>query len=371
MNSINNPNKPAKTILCIASMFYVGVLVGFIAYLVVYIAFNEANEWLAYTTGVLLLVAIILTTVREANLLLSKVSELTGEWGLAMELVLCVAAVVTRFVCGKDDVSFILYTFTIAGASLLFLTRSIVIAKVKKYSENILSVIIGLYAVVIIVWVVYIVLFLESLLKKWGCNERIIDNAITLLTAIVGGGLTLAGVAWTIKNNSAERNEKLKFSCCPYISIVPDNYSQKSNLRDKLSNDIEFEGNSSGLVAKTFVNKSRVRLSKNADCIIKGIFVNEQFRLVKNETISAAETEFNIGVINMKESIKIETISIMATDVLQNWYEYSCKIVQIDAVEKDNRVYSVKSIGLPVLMSENAVKQLNDLLNTKNNTNRG
>ncbi len=363
MDAISEPNKFAKTILRINNICYIGALVGFIAYLFIYIFFNEAKEWFAYTTGVFLLVAIILTTIRQANLLLGKFSELTGEKVLAMGCVMCIAAVVTRLVCGKDDISFILYTFTITGVSSLFLTRSVVFAKVKKYSENKLSVIIGFYAVVVIVWVIYTVLFLESLLKKWGCNERIIDNAITLLTAIVGGGLTLAGVAWTIRNTSAEHNEELRLNCCPYISILP--------LENKLMDDIEFEGNSSGLMAKTFVNKFRVRLSKNADCIIKGVFVDKQFRLVKNEKISAAETAFNIGTINMKESIKIESVSIVATDILQNWYEYSCKIVQTDAVEKDNRVYSVKSIGLPVLMSKNAVKQLNDSLNTKNNTNRG
>lgn len=358
-----NENKHMKILSIILVCLYVVALTGFIIYLYEYHNNGQVDNAVVYFNMLSLLAVVVVSSIKQSSLLVGKVYSITHDWISACAAILSVAALVTRVICGRTDISFILYTFTIAGTTFLFLTRKILVVNAKEQRRNGLSAVIVIYGMLSVVLIVYVVLFMEALLKRLDYSGETINNVMVLLAAVLGGGLTLAGVAWTIRNTLAEHNEQLRLNCCPYISILP--------LENKLMDDIEFEGNSSGLVAKTFVNSFRVRLSRNADCIIKGIFVNKQFRLVKNEKMSAAETAFNIGTINMKESIKIESVSIVATDILQNWYEYSCKIVQIDAEQKDNRVYSVQSIGLPVLMSKNAVKQLNDSLNTKNNTNRG
>ena len=129
----------------------------------------------------------------------------------------------------------------------------------------------------------------------------------------------------------------------------------QSNTLNKMA-DIEIEGNISGIIAKTYIKLFRVRLSKNADCIIKGVLVNGKFRRVKNETISVAESEFNIGVVNMKELITIENFSIVVTDILQNWYKYNCNVVPVDA--EDCNAYMIQNISLPTLMNTNEIKEI-------------
>ena len=255
--------------------------------------------------------------------------------------------------------------------SMLIIKRFII----DKVGVDNMSKLMGLMATLLFT-IVETILSLYLLFWVKSTEGQVVDNTlfssiVGVYAALIGGGLTLAGVAWTIKNNSAERNEDLRIKVCPYISVVSMTGVSMRNLVELLRVDIEFEENSLLEECRTHVDRFRVRLSKNADCIIKGILVNGQFKNVKNEVLSVAESEFNVDGVRLRELTTIDTFSIVATDILQNWYEYSCKIVQIDAEQKDNRVYSVQSIGLPVLMSKNAVKQLNDSLNTKNNTNRG
>lgn len=210
----------------------------------------------------------------------------------------------------------------------------------------------------LIITVVGTILSLYLTLWKKTTEGQVVDNslfsaAVGVYAALLGGGLTLAGVAWTIKSTSNERTEELKYRCCPYMSIVSACY--QSNTLNKMA-DIEIEGSISGTIAKTHTKLFRVRLSKNADCIIKGVLVNGEFRRVKNESISVAESEFNIGVVNMKELITIETFSIVVTDILQNWYKYNCKVVPVDA--EDCKEYMIQSIGLPTLMNTNEIKEI-------------
>ena len=210
----------------------------------------------------------------------------------------------------------------------------------------------------LIITVVGTILSLYLTLWKTPTEGQVVDNslfsaAVGVYAALLGGGLTLAGVAWTIKSTSSERTEELKFRCCPYMSIV--STCSRSNTLNKMA-DIEIEGNISGIIAKTHTKLFRVRLSKNADCIIKGVLVNGEFRRVKNESISVAESEFNICVVNMKELITIETFSIVVTDILQNWYKYNCKVVPVDA--EDCNAYMIQSISLPILMNTNEVKKI-------------
>lgn len=353
MNNSKSTNNTIKVISLVAKICYGLALAGFIAYLTVYMIYTLGVDWIAYATGGLLLVAIVLSAIIQACLLVGKLHDITQDWIYAFGLILSIASIVVRVLLGRQGVSFLLYTLTIAGTSFLYVMRRLFGVKTNTLKVTELSWSLVFSCIATVVCIVYIVLFLDAVLLMFGCAKETINNVFALLAAVLGGGLTLAGVAWTIKSTSSERTEELKFRCCPYMSIV--STCSQSNTLNKMA-DIEIEGNISGIIAKTHTKLFRVRLSKNADCIIKGVLVNGEFRRVKNESISVAESEFNIGVVNMRELITIETFSIVVTDILQNWYKYNCKVVPVDA--EDCKEYMIQSIGLPVLMNTNEIKEI-------------
>ncbi len=353
MNNSKSTNNTIKVVSLVAKVCYGLALAGFIAYLTVYMIYTLGVDWIAYATGGLLLVAIVLSAIIQASLLVEKLYDITQNWIFAFGLILSIASIVVRVLLGRQGVSFLLYTFTIAGTSFLYVLRKLFAVKTNTLKVTKLSYGLVFSCIATVLCIVYIVLFLDALLEMFGYVQGKINNVFALLAAALGGGLTLAGVAWTIKSTSNERTEELKYRCCPYMSIVSACY--QSNTLNKMA-DIEIEGSISGTIAKTHTKLFRVRLSKNADCIIKGVLVNGEFRRVKNESISVAESEFNIGVVNMKELITIETFSIVVTDILQNWYKYNCKVVPVDA--EDCKEYMIQSIGLPVLMNTNEIKEI-------------
>lgn len=355
MNNSKSTNNTIKVASIVANVCYGLALAGFIAYLTVYMIYTIGVDWIAYTTGGLLLVAIVLSAIIQACLLVEKLHDITQNWIYAFGLILSIASIAGRVLLGKQGVSFLLYTFTIAGTSFLYVLRKIFAVKTNTLKVTKLSCGLVFSCIATVLCIVYIVLFLDALLTILGYSKETINNVFALLAAVLGGGLTLAGVAWTIKSASNERTEELKYRCCPYMSIVSA-YYRPNTLYEMLMTDIEIDGNVWGEAVKTHIRQFRVRLIKNADCIIKGVLVNGEFRRVKNETISVAESEFNIGAVNMRELITIETFSIVVTDILQNWYKYNCKVVPVDA--EDCKEYMIQSIGLPVLMNTNKIKEI-------------
>lgn len=302
------------------------VIIGSQIIATTYELFLISNFFDEFENNLSLVAATILGLALSSNIIKNEIVAKISGWATLIACVLLSIVIIKKFLLDKPNIDNMGKVVSLIGILLFTIVETIT-------------------ALYLVFWVKPV-------------DGQVVDNTlfsaiVGVYAALLGGGLTLAGVAWTIKSTSSERTEELKFRCCPYMSIV--SMCSQSNTLNKMA-DIEIEGNISGIIAKTYIKLFRVRLSKNADCIIKGVFVNGKFRRVKNETISAAESEFNIGVVNMMELITIETFSIVVTDILQNWYKYNCKVVPVDA--EDCKEYMIQSIGLPVLMNTNEIKEI-------------
>lgn len=329
-------------------------IAGFVAYMILYLQFNLDINYIVYATGAFLLVAVILSSIRQTNLLFGKVSEWTGDFIFAAGIVLCIAAILLRVLCGKADVVFSLYTLTIASTSFLFLTRSLILAKVNNFYEDELSTMIVVYAIMSVICTVYTVLFLDTLLATLGCNERIINNVNALLAAALGGCLTLAGVAWTIKQGENARKEDLERV-----------EQERKNDEKKKYKPLIFCGISQQRKKdqRCFINYEDVRVNNNLTvfdiaesdysdgdycieeiCIynadfsfslLKGICVNDNVicfevaQLLKKE--QSYEVRFSCGFNYKKE---INEISLLLVDLLDNYYilrtNFNCSKTHIE-----------------------------------------
>ena len=287
-----------------------------------------------------MLVAVILSSIRQTNLLFGKVSEWTGDFIFAAGIVLCIAAISLRVLCGKADVVFLLYTLTIASTSFLFLTRSLILAKMNNCYDDELSAMIVVYAIMSVICTVYTVLFLDTLLATLGCNERIINNVNALLAAALGGCLTLAGVAWTIKQGENARKEDLERV-----------EQERKNEEKKKYKPLIFCGISQQRKKdqRCFINYEDVRVNNNlivfdiaesdysdgdyyieeiciynADfsfSLLKGICVNDNVICFKVAQLLKKEQSYGVRFgwdFNYKK--EINEISLLLVDLLDNYY---------------------------------------------------
>lgn len=320
-------------------------IAGFVAYMILYLRFKLDINYIVYATGAFLLVAVILSSIRQTNLLFGKVSEWTGDFIFAAGIVLCIAAISLRVLCGKADVVFLLYTLTIASTSFLFLTRSLILAKINNCYDDELSAMIVVYAIMSVICTVYIVLFLDTLLATLGCNERIINNVNALLAAALGGCLTLAGVAWTIKQGENARKEDLERveqerkneekkkykplvfvvnneKCQGYIEIKEVAASRKVIINDKQT-------------CHFFVNDLILKNLDYSYCSFQGFCVNNDVICVKTPKILEKNTSYKvISYWGFEYGEKIDNMSILIGDLLDNYYilrtNFNCSKTQIE-----------------------------------------
>lgn len=219
MNNSKSTNNTIKVATIVAKVFYGLALAGFIAYLIVYMIYTIGVDWIAYITGGLLLVAIVLSAIIQACLLVEKLYGITQKWIYAFGLILSIASIAVRVLLGRQCVPFLLYTFTIAGTSFLYVMRRLFGVKTNTLKVTELSWSLVFSCIATVVCIVYIVLFLDAVLLMFGCARETINNVFALLAAALGGGLTLAGVAWTIKNTAKEKADEERKKAKPLFAM--------------------------------------------------------------------------------------------------------------------------------------------------------
>ena len=85
----------------------------------------------------------------------------------------------------------------------------------KKANGKTISKIISL-----VFWAILILISFPFYVRWWGLDDKAMDIFATVYAAIVGGGLTLAGVAWTIQHTNKIRQEDKKNEVKPFFSLL-------------------------------------------------------------------------------------------------------------------------------------------------------
>lgn len=194
-------------------------------------------------------------------------------------------------------------------------------------------------------------------------NNDLFNSLITLFSAIVGGAVTLSGVAWTIVDNRdrQKRDEILKYK--PYLNI-----SNKKTTNIVYTEPIidEFHNICSSNIDYAFaylIHPITIKNSANADFILTGIIINNTPYNVQNYFLG----KDNIVTINTTcnhyvNSIECPTsIKVLGKDLLDNTYEYDCTFIKNTKVpgciKKGNKIinivsydYKITKIDLPKLL---------------------
>ena len=144
------------------------------------------------------------------------------------------------------------------------------------------------------------------------------DIVIPIISAFIGGGLTMIGVAWTLRNQSKEHREDIKLSIKPlFFYINPLQNYDSTNVGDYVMQSY------SGI--KTRKAYGIVKNTDNGVLILEKIVSgNFEYIPVRGNIIDKGDI-FNLYV-DFCENDNYETVVLFVKDVLNNEYKYEIHV---------------------------------------------
>ena len=373
---LNTRGKIAVVLYCLVVLTILALIVLNTTTLLNLENIDAVNIYTTLIASSMFIVASILQLSREILKNKYKNNKILKEdvlsWGFTVAL--CFLAL--RIVLNGNKYIFIIYTAVMAITLVLFLTKEMfAISFVEEKSMNYVAFKILLYTLIFSLAIVYIVLFFNSLFEK-----EIASQIITIIASILGGLLTLSGVAWTIKSNNKdrkadlerienERKEEERKKIIPYIRLdLPEKASGAVNARFGQGLDFDKKEDLAKLNKKHFycykINNFSVKnISK--DCIIiESIVVDDKEyvfsgdKLVESGKSTWVKTTENwlVNSANILRSIKLKCKDLIGNSYLLNCVfevAYPNGLCHIET-EIDNIIYkgwdveySISRIDLP------------------------
>lgn len=208
------------------------------------------------------------------------------------------------------------------GIGLLYLLLISKILHKYLYSNKIIGA--GQKIIGIIFWCSLIIFSLPYYILWWGLSEKDYGIFLNIYTSLIGGGLTLIGVAWTVKKNNDDRKNDLKNSIKPLIYPI---LHVNNCDRQVLINTVFYRSLNHQIGTKI----GKIQNTDNGILIIKGAIINNinyemEFPIVLDKNMAAQL------VIREEQKIKLESMYLLCSDILGNELKYKI-IVNIEKNE--------------------------------------
>lgn len=200
----------------------------------------------------------------------------------------------------------------------------------------------------IIFWGAIITITFPYYIQWCGLTGTSFETFVSVYAAVLGGGITLAGVAWTIKDAENKRKEEERKKHIPYVQIAHNDQALISATIQKIHTiDILNSEDRKKITGREFCSLCKLHfLIKNIssnNIVLHGAFIDEFYyefetgALVEKDSVC----EINIGDekgLSLVEEIK--TIQLKISDVIENYYIVDCIFEYVDT---DRRVeYIIK-----------------------------
>ena len=203
----------------------------------------------------------------------------------------------------------------------------------------------------------------------WSTNTELFTSIMGVFAGLLGGIITLGGVAWTIKRQDDARKAMEIEKAKPYLKIIKDNGIYK-NLRIKLykiiSKDEALEEHNQKIKYFMQFNKFLIKVVKNADCVLCGAIINNFYiEFEKNKYVEKGDI-YEIDLMPTCESVidykNIENLYIVAKDILGNYYKYKILYEVDDRIvtnkEKIFIEYRFEELELPKFVSKEELEKI-------------
>ena len=193
-------------------------------------------------------------------------------------------------------------------------------------------------------------------------DNTIFNSLITLFSSIIGGGITLVGVAWTINHNKLEKRKEEEQKAKPVVFICDP--STTSFDREKLITKILLSNNKLGSLNEAPKNKNAYTLPhiliNNSDyshVIIRGFIINDKYHLYDyGQVLPKDSTIYLKSDFRFEYQEEIKYVSIILQDMLENLYELVLNFTIVkdkkDNVIKINSGIETNKTTLNIILKE-------------------
>ena len=272
--------------------------------------------------GVILNVAIFLVVVIFLSILAYKLIKGTLKnskliWPLVVSLVLIILSLIVLKTDAKTA-----DTLFISGV-IFFEIYSLFVIINGCVSENT-----NITKTIIFSLIFVILGYISIYASSYGLEDNTIFNSlITLFSAIIGGGITLVGVAWTINHNKLEKRKEeeqkakpVVFICDPTTSSIDHKTLIDRILLSKLKKGTLKVAPDDKPAYK--LNQIIINNSDYSHVTIRGFRINEDYHLYDVGQVLPKDTTIYLqSYFRFKYSKEINYVSIILQDMLENLYE--------------------------------------------------
>ncbi|MBQ8451664.1 MAG: hypothetical protein IJ538_02685 [Clostridia bacterium] len=239
-------------------------------------------------------------------------------WPLIFSLICLICCCLTAY-SNENGVSDVLYIIGIILMEIYFIY--LIVICVYSRNNNLSNLIIISLLFIIIGY--YSIYYFSYNLD----DKNLFNSLITLFSAMIGGGLTLSGVAWTIKNEMRNRKNEERLKAKPIVFIC-----DYDNLNQKFENPLKkkmFSHNNLGTLLRANKRDKSYSLPKiiisNSDysyVVIRGFRINNDYHIFDYGQVLAKNSIVEmVSNFKFKYKNRINYISIIMQDILDNLYE--------------------------------------------------
>lgn len=303
--------------------------IPFLALLILYafskiISNNICKAFLTLGTGIYIILYLICLCV-------SMVKKFANKGLIISSIIILSFSVLTMWlnVTGISNMLFMIFSMLLELYLLISIFKYVNESKLNKYIAIIL------YSAIFVIYG-YIAIYLFSYGKD---NNDMFTSLITLFSSIIGGLLTLGGVAWTIvnENNKNKEEERKKFKPYIFLSEVKYNnlinyFSQKNDIRifeiERLFVSVPPENENI-----YYLDSMGLRNSDFSHCRFKELIINDCVYQFESNFISKNDDQtIHIGCYVVAKDLNIK---IVVEDLLGYPHTYQVE----HAISKEENLY--------------------------------
>lgn len=211
----------------------------------------------------------------------------------------------------------------IGAISIAIPVIAMLIAKILKISkaEKVLE-----YGLLVTLCIILLI-GISSVISFLNPNVDGYQTFVTLFASFLGGGLTLLGVAWTIRKADDDRKQSEEQRAKPLVFIC--NPQMTSINKEELMEGILLSKRNIGSLKNAEADKVAFILPQivvsNSDyshVVLRGFRINDEYHLYDHGQVLPKNKAFNLhSDFRFEHSNKIEYIAMLLQDMLENIYE--------------------------------------------------
>lgn len=199
--------------------------------------------------------------------------------------------------------------FIFGGISLIMLSASVLICIGNgiSFKKNIVS------TISFVVDVISLLALMGYLIYLIPNNENLQDIVLNIVAAVVGGALTLAGVAWTIKKTDEDKKETQRLTLKPWLFW--------SNIARTIKGTQQYYFSNPTLNVIDYKFVGCLKNTDNGIAVLKKIITANNEYYPESDAIVDKDSYFVIFA-HLDEKDIAEAVYLVVEDVLHNEYKY-------------------------------------------------